>query len=179
MTNHIELAVQPMRQRSIDNAVTFMQSKIDRTLERLAEVGMDAHILAPYPNSNMNRTAYMTKKAWYEFVTRITKDDANARNTHRRDAPRIVERDEVGIARLLKEVAEDASGAFDAYVYKLNSKVGEVTGAEVTTPWDLWYDSNLRVTKADGTIENWKTKCITNFSKYNKAFNQFPTRKSK
>jgi hypothetical protein len=168
-----------MKQRSIDSAVNHMQAKIDRTLAKLEELGWDSNALAPYPHSQMSRADYMAKQNWYYFVQKITQAHATIRNTNRRNDPHYVQPSPTGIQHLLEDVAKDAALAFDAYVYKLTKKVGDVETAQVTTPWDLWMDSNLRITKADGTVENWNTKCITNYSKYNKAFNQFPTRKTK
>jgi len=175
----IAQAVQPMKQRSIDNAVAHMQIKIDRTMARLEELNWDSNEVAPYPHGINNRAEYLKRQNWYHFVQNITEAREGASNSNKRNAPHFVQPSARGIERMLKEVAEDAGIAFELYVKKLNDKVGEVINAEVTTCWSLWMNSNLAVTKADGTKQNWNTKCITNYSKYNKAFNQFPTRLTK
>ena len=177
--NEIKNAVEPMKQLSVNNAVAFMEKRIAFYAVRLQEAGWDKEILAPYPNGNMGRAEYMKRKMLREFVSSITEQDPNAEVSYKRNAPSYVLMSTEGIARVLKEVANDAALAFDAYVYKLNQKVGEVVQAEVITSWDLWMDSSLQVTKVDGSKEIWNTKCITNYSKYNKAFNQFPTRLKK
>ena len=89
--------------------------------------------------------------------------------------PDIRVKDEDGIAHYLAETAKDAGLDFEAYVYKLNKKVGEVVAAELGGD-NVWYNSFLIVAKADQTKEVWNTQIITNYSKYGKAFNQFPTR---
>jgi hypothetical protein len=175
----IENAVQPMKQLSIDNAVAYAQKRIDFVLEKIKESNWDRTEVAPYPNSNMNRAEYIKKQNFHYFVQKITEAKEGAEVSYKRNAPYYVQPSKDGIARFLKEVAEDAGASFDAYVYKLNEKVGKVLDAKVTTPWSLWMDSNLEVTKDDGSKQIWNTKCITNYSKYNKAFNQFPTRLSK
>lgn len=175
----IEKAVQPMKQLSIDNAVAYAQKRIDHVLAKLEEANWDRNAVAPYPNSNMNRMEYLKKQSFYYFVQKITEAKEGVSNTHKRNDPYFVQASVTGIAHHLKDIAKDAALAFDAYVYKLDHKVGEVTEAEVITSWDLWMDSNLAVIKADGSKEIWNTKCITNYSKYGLAFNQFPTRLTK
>jgi hypothetical protein len=173
-------AVAPMKALSVARAVEYANNRVNRTLEMLAENNWNIESVFPYPNGNMSRAGYMTAKSRYEFAQAITKKVDGQPLCHKRiDLETKVEPRQEGIDRHIKHVAEDAGLAFDAYVYKLNQKVGEVVEAEVTTSWDLWMDSSLSVVKADGTKEVWNTKCITNYSKFGMAFNQFPTRMKK
>jgi len=175
----IEKAVQPMKQLSIDNALAYAEKRINSVLRKLEEANWDRNAVAPYPHSNMSRADYMAKKAFCNFVQQITEAKAGVYNTHKRNDPYFVQADLQGIKRHYKEIADNAAAAFEAYVHKLQNKVGEVTDAKVTSSWDLWMDSTLAIEKADGTKEIWNTKCITNYSKFGLAFNQFPTRLKK
>lgn len=178
--NQIKNAVEPMKQLSIARAVEYAQNRVNKALQMLADNNWNVESVFPYPNGNMSRASYMTAKTRYGFATLITKKIAGQPSCHKRvDLETKVEPDQNGIDRHIKQVADDAAIAFDAYVHKLNQKVGEVTEAQVTTSWDLWMDSDLAVVKADGTKEVWNTKCITNYSKFGLAFNQFPTRMTK
>lgn len=175
----IEKAVNPMKQLSIDSALAYAEKRINSVLRKLEEANWDRNAVAPYPNSNMSRADYMTKKAFYSFVQQITEGKAGVYNSCKRNEPYIVQADLQGIKRHYKEISDNAAAAFEAYVFKLEDKVGEVTEAKVISSWDLWMDSNLAVVKADGSKEIWNTKCITNYSKFGLAFNQFPTRLKK
>ena len=178
--NQIKNAVEPMKQLSVARAVEYAQNRINRTMEKLAADDMNSSVQFGYPWGIQNRAMYMKQKALYDFVCTITQSDSSRPSpAGSRKTVSYVVPNENGVARHIKQVADDAALAFDAYVYKLNQKVGEVTEAQVTTSWDLWMDSNLAVTKADGTKEVWNTKCITNYSKFGLAFNQFPTRLTK
>lgn len=178
--NQIKNAVEPIKQLSVARAVEYAQNRVNKTLEMLADNNWNIESVFPYPNGNMSRASYMTAKSRYGFATAITKKVDGQPLCHKRvDLETKVEPNQQGIDRHLKQVSDDAAIAFDAYVYKLNQKVGEVAEAQVTTSWDLWMDSDLAVVKADGTKEVWNTKCITNYSKFGLAFNQFPTRLTK
>lgn len=95
------------------------------------------------------------------------------------NAPRFRERCEDGIARVMEEVRSMAAQSFDAYVAKLTVKIGDGITSATTHQNNVWFDSDLIVTRIDGTVETWNTKMITNYSVYGLAFNQFPTRKVK
>lgn len=75
-----------------------------------------------------------------------------------------------------------AISSWEAFVTKLIHKTGgDVVAAELL-PCRLnqaWTYSIIRVTLADGTIQNWKTQSIVNRSSLGTYFNQFPTRQVK
>ena len=174
MNNPIALAVAPIKQLSIDSAVALAQRKVDAMLQKLRENDMDANKVAPYPNGNMSRTAYMIAKENYYFAREITHPTMLGRSPK---DPDFRGESQDGIRRYLYCIAEQAGLDFDAYVNKLTLKVGKCDTA-VLLDDQVWYDSMLIVTKGDVT-EKWNTKVITNFSKFNKPFNQFPTRLKK
>lgn len=69
-----------------------------------------------------------------------------------------------------------ARSSFLSYAWKLDSKVGDVTAAKLTTVFGVWGESFLDVTKADGSVIRWKTQTITNYSVYGTPYFQWPTR---
>ncbi|MNE44768.1 hypothetical protein D3C80_1390130 [compost metagenome] len=83
-----------------------------------------------------------------------------------------------GCALFVKQAQENASAQYDAFIAKLEAKIGEVTAA-ILSGEHVWGHSILTVTKADGTTEKWKTQMIVNVSVLGNLFNQWPTRKVK
>jgi len=173
--NLIAQAVEPLKQQSVDSAVNFAKDQVERMLKRLEEANWDAKIVNPCVGTYCSRETYMRYQNTRNFISTITKWTKAVR---RPSEPEIVEKDEEGIARYLEQTAKDAGLDFEAFVYKLNKKVGEVTSAELGSD-NVWYDSYLIVIKPDGEKQVWNTQIITNYSKYGKAFNQFPTRQIK
>lgn len=76
----------------------------------------------------------------------------------------------------VEDAVYNARYNFLAYAWKLNTKVGDVTAAKLTTVYGVWGESFLDVTKADGSVIRWKTQTITNYSVYGTPYFQWPTR---
>jgi hypothetical protein len=72
-------------------------------------------------------------------------------------------------------------GAEDAYrdfMEKMIQKIGKpVVDAKMTG--NIWTNAVLTVTTDDNEEQVWHTQMILNFSKYQKMFNQFPSRRKK
>lgn len=84
--------------------------------------------------------------------------------------------DRTSVEDYANQAARGAAKSYDAWTYKLIQKIGKpVVQAEVTG--DPWMGSTITVKTNDGDTQRWDTKMIINFSKYGKAFNQFPTRR--
>ena len=174
--NLIANAVAPLKQQSIDSAVAFATAQVERMLNKLEEAGWDANVVnPPLRTGYYNRETYMRHQNTRNFISIITKSAKISRSP--RD-PDICVKDEQGIARYLEQTAKDAGVDFEAFVHKLNAKVGEVVSAELGSD-NVWFDSYLVVVKPEGEKQVWNTQIITNYSKYGKAFNQFPTRQVK
>ena len=171
--NLIANAVAPLKQQAIDSAVAFATEQVERMLKKLELAGWDADAVnPPVRSSYCGRETYMRYQNIRNFISTITNSVTVGRSP--RD-PDVRVKDEVGITRYLAETAKDAGIDFEAFVHKLNKKVGEVVSANLASD-NVWYNSYLVVEKADQVKEIWNTKIITNYSKYGKAFNQFPTR---
>lgn len=170
--NAIEQAVAPLKQESIDAVVNRTRAIINNYIAKLEEANWDVNVVAPYPKSTMGRSSYLAAKMRYDFIHSFTRSVAAS---YRPGEPRFVYVDEELVARVLKTAADDAAASYDAYVSKLNAKIGAVDAAELTYVAGLWSESMLKVTKGE-EVEFWHTRCITNFSKFGLPFNQWPTR---
>ena len=171
--NAIALAVAPLKQQAVDSAVSFAQEQINCMLKRLEEAGWDANVVnPPLRTGYYNREQYMRHQNTSNFITFITKCAQVSRRLNQPDI-RVVYQE--GINEYLANTARDAGADFEAYIHKLNKKIGDVTSAELGSD-NVWYDSYLIVIKPDGEKQVWNTQIITNYSKYGKAFNQYPTR---
>lgn len=167
-------AINPSREAAVDRAVIRAKQFVETIRAELIAADMDLDRVAPFPNNKMSREDYIAAKTRYEVVNRFVTQPA----TRRRSDPRIaIGFNDDGIDHFIGMVATDASADFDAYVAKLEAKVGDCVAA--TVDGNLWNESILTVTTADGAVERWKTQMIINVSSLGKLFNQFPTRKLK
>lgn len=173
MTQSIKEAVLPLKQAAEDRARAAITSLIDTTLANFAEAGNDLNVFAPYPNSGIGRKEYMIRLQRRKFVESIT---SAVKPSYRKNEPHIRVPSTEGCERAINDTIEAATAAYDAYVSKLESKIGAVVDANLYTAIDVWYDSRLQVVKPDGGKETWSTKCILNTSSLGKVFNQWPTR---
>lgn len=173
-TSAIFQAINPMRAAAITRAVERAENMIDTIKAQLTDAGMNLDMVAPMPNSKMSREEYKQTMARYQFVNNITERPATRRISEERIALGF---NQEGIDRFIEAIKIDAASEFDAYVAKLEAKVGDCVAA--TVDGNLWNESILTVTKADDAVERWKTQMIINVSSLGKLFNQFPTRKLK
>lgn len=173
MAQTIKESVLPLKQAAEDRARTAITADIDATLADLAAVGNDVNVFAPYPLSGIGRKEYAIRLARRQFVESIT---ASVKCSLKPNEPYIRVPSVEGRERAINNTVEAATAAYDAYVAKLEGKIGAVVDANLSTVGNLWYDSKLTVVKLDGSTETWSTKCILNTSSLGKVFNQWPTR---
>jgi len=177
--NPIETAVAPLKDFSIEAAAKSAQMHLDRVKAKLEAAGWDLEIAAPHPKSNVSRKDYVLAKNRRMMFQMLTTRAPDAPVCRRPNDPAIVVWNNDAADQFIVVAKRDAAEQYDAYVAKLNFKVGEVVNAVMTYSAGVWNDSLLTITKADGTIERWKTSCIINCSVLGKQFNQWPTRKVK
>lgn len=177
--NPIETAVAPLKDFSIEAAAKSAEMHLDRIKAILEKAGWDLEIAAPYPKSNISRKDYVLAKSRRMMIQMLTQRAPDAPICRRPNDPAIVVWNAEYAAKFVVEAKRDAAEQYDAYVAKLNAKVGAVVKAVITYSSGVWNDSLLTITKADGTVERWKTSCIINCSVLGKQFNQWPTRKIK
>lgn len=154
---------------------TFAKGAADRTAEHVADVsnrvaaeGLDV----AFPEGDKLTTNEMWNR------DKVAKRDR--RNAARAFAVNVTNADPVKrdafVARTIEHAVFFARAQFLGYAWKLDSKVGEVTAAKLTTVFGVWGESFLDVTKADGSDVRWKTQTITNYSVLGNAYFQWPTR---
>lgn len=158
--NPIEEAVRPLKEDAMNRAEKYAREVITQVIDALAAHSLDE--CAPAP------------RAWTAPTATVEQYKAAQR---KRDLYKGL-RSEAGQVKFVQDARDNAAAQYEAFIGKLNSKIGTVTSAKLNGN-HVWSHSILTVTKADGTTENWKTQTIINISKLGKVFNQYPTRKVK
>jgi hypothetical protein len=174
--NKIALAVEPLRQASMDRAEQATEKRINEAIAELEAHGMDIEKVAPFPHSRMSRNDYVAKQGYYNFVHSFTRgvrvcyfckgekhrDDDQVcsvcegagiveSGSHTPGTPNIVQVRQDLVQMLLKRAREDASTQYDAFIAKLTKKVVESLNGEpdeVELSGDhVWGYSFLKVQK--------------------------------
>jgi hypothetical protein len=170
--------VAPIREKSVDIAEARMREQIALVKSKFEENGWDISKVAPRPGTNVSRKDYNRAMLKHNFYSQFIKliDDFNQQiEPVIKDKP-VYELDVKNIERVIARVRAETALEFDAYVIKLNAKVGAHTAAVLVDTNGLWNDSTIDVTLTSGKVERWNTKTIINVSVLGKMFNQFPTR---
>ena len=171
----IAAAVQPLKTDAQRWAATVAREEIARMTAQLEAAGWDLNKVAPYPRAaNVSREEYRTKKARYDRFSSVTR---SLQPSHRLGEPVIVRLDENLVARFVQNHVDAVGAGYDAFVAKLEAKVGEHTGA-ILTGNHVWGWSFLSVETPAGA-QVWKTRQITNTSKLGLRFPQWPSRRVK
>lgn len=175
MTTAIAAAVLPLRQTALDRAAQEAQMVIDWCHAQLEEHGWDLELAAPYPRSfHESRENYNRKLARRRLIESVTTYAKSSRSSRE---PNIRLKSEDKEASFIEAAKQNAGAQYDAFIGKLEAKVGEHSEA-VLSGNHVWGHSILTVTTPNG-VERWKTQTIINQSKLGTIFNQFPTRKIK
>jgi hypothetical protein len=180
--SHIAKAVEPVRVEAIARATKEAFAVIAKVEKALEAAGGDRKVLAPFPNSfNCDKRTWNIKKSYYTLVHSLTERNikegewAGSLSPKDPDPARMSPKQ---CAKFVKQAQENASAQYDAFIAKLEGKVGETTSATLSGE-HVWGHSILTVTKADGSVERWKTQMIVNVSVLGNMFNQWPSRKVK
>lgn len=149
---------------------------VNDRLEVLKKHGWDLNKVAPYPNSRtMGASEYKTAQAKRDLYRSITKSTVSVA---RAGDPDIREPNKVMIDRYIEMNKKGAEDAYRNFMEKMIQKIGKpVVDAKMTG--NIWTNAVLTVTTEDGEEQVWHTQMILNFSKYQKMFNQFPSRRKK
>jgi len=166
LQQHIDEYTNTAKQR----ATTFIESK----LLELKRANWDLEKLIPMPStSSFNYTAIRQKRSLYY---NITKSDPKQVRKSRNTDIRVVNKEMV--ARYIDLAEKGARDSYLAFIEKMISKIGKpVVKAKMSG--NIWTNAVIEVVTDDGETQIWNTKMIINFSKYDKMFNQFPSRKKK
>lgn len=149
---------------------------IDDKLAILKKAGNDLGKVAPPPNSRtMGASEYKTAQAKRDLYRSITK---STQSYLRPGEPDIREPNKAMIDRYIEMNKKGAEEAYQNFMHKMMQKIGKpVVDAKMNG--NIWTNAILTVTTNDGEEQVWHTQMILNFSKYQKMFNQFPSRRKK
>ena len=149
---------------------------VDDKLSVLKNADWDLNKVAPMPNSRtMGATAYKSAQAKRDLYRSITKSTVSV---SRPGEPDIREPNQAMIDRYIEMNKRGAEDAYRNFMEKMIQKIGKpVVDAKMTG--NIWTNAILTVTTDDGEQQVWHTQMILNFSKYQKMFNQFPSRRKK
>lgn len=165
-TSHIRTAVEPLKADAVQKAEDWAKNEVEEMWNELLENDLDIDKAAPYPKScwdcDYRKKSARHKRFSYCFGTGYRKP---------------AKKNEEMIERFVNGCKEDAASQYEKFIYKLESKCGEVDSALLEGN-HVWGHSFLTVENGDEK-QVWKTQMIINYSKHGKAFNQFPTRKVK
>lgn len=118
---------------------------------------------------------YKTTEQKRSLLSSLTKSKHASRRV---GEPDIREPDQAKIDHYVKLNVQGAEDAYRSFMQKMIEKIGKpVVDAKMTG--NIWTNATLTVTTNDGEQQVWETKMILNFSKYQKMFNQFPSRRKK
>lgn len=153
------------------------QKFIDARIEALKKAGWDLNKVAPMPSTGYGSEAYKTaqaKRAVYMSITKA-KDDYSY---PKRGEPDIRELNQAMVDHYIKQNVQAAEDDYRAFMQKMIEKIGKpVVNAKMTG--SIWTNAVLTVETNDGEEQVWNTQMIINYSKYQRAYNQFPSRRKK
>ena len=164
-----ESHMEEYKKRAENEAKAF----VGRLLDNLKKNGWDLDKIAPYPKSmNRDYKIMKNKRDLYQMVTKASK------SSYSRGEPHIVDADQAKINHYIQMNVKGAEDAYRSFMEKMIQKIGKPV-IDATMTGNIWTNATLTVTTDDGEQQVWSTKMIVNFSKYNKMFNQFPSRRKK
>jgi len=148
-------ALEPAHKAFLEKYAEMASQDYDHAQEQLKK-GLD--IIAPAPSgSRDSREDYKSKERRREYYLKMSR------------TPK---------AHYVEEQKKEANADFQSWVEKLTDKIGAPV-IEASMTGNPWAGSTLHVKTSTGESQSWSTQLIINRSKYDKLFNQFPTRKIK
>jgi hypothetical protein len=148
---------------------------IEKRLEFLSKHDWDLNKAFPPWRGGLGAD-YKARASQENLFSYITKTKGSY--TGRRNDPHIVEPDQQKIDRYVANSVKEAEESYREFMQKMITKIGKPV-VDAKMYGNIWTNAVLRVTTNDGEEQVWNTKMILNFSKYQKMFNQFPTRRKK
>jgi len=164
----------------LKRAEKIARDEVKYRLDALKKNGMDLNKLVPSRGKRPTSEERMMR-APYVVITRsadvndgkpMTIAQMKAMTTDIREA------DKKSIERFVKISVDDAKANYRAFINKMVDKIGKPV-VKADFKGSIWSNALLTIEDVDGDTQVWKTKAIINYSKYRKAFHQFPSRKQK
>lgn len=153
----------------MDRAGTLAAEHFDYFMKMMANVGWDIDSAAPKPTRSMTQGQYLAAFELRDFLLAVT-DAVDADKIIRK----LNKKKREGYINEARHAAEDA---YMSWIYKMIQKIGKPVTMAVMVG-NPWYGSTLTVHTNDGERQVWLSKMIINYSKYNRMFNQFPSRRA-
>lgn len=179
MTHPVQAAVAPLKAEAIAYGKKQAYEAADRFLAAIAEFDNCMSDFNPYPRggSKADYNKYSARQGLRSQLM-VADDERNA-VTYNRDNKYYSKPCPALREVFAEKIGEVYGENYDKFVAKLIGKVGlDVTTADLDGN-HIWGHSILTITRSDGSVENWKTQTILNFSVHGTPFNQWPTRKTK
>lgn len=157
------------------------QKFIDARVEALKKAGWDLNIVAPEPKSGYGSEAYkmaQARRAVYTSITKAKTSSSYQYTLRKPNEPDIRELNQAMVDHYIKQNVQAAEDDYRAFMQKMIEKIGKpVVNAKMTG--SIWRNAVLTVETNDGEEQVWNTQMIINYSKYQRAYNQFPSRRKK
>lgn len=164
-------AIYPLKADAVKAAGEHAQQIVDRVAKELEAAG---GVLPEYPSRRtMSEHEYNRAESKYRLWSALTSWDAA---TYRPNEVKTGHMNPKGVQRFIDNAQDMAAAQYDEFVCKLVRKIGDDAVAATLEGSHVWSYSILHVTMADGSVQNWKTQQITNFTKYGDAYPQWPSR---
>lgn len=171
----IRKAVEPLIADAQKWAAKMAREHIAKVIQELVAADWDLEKAAPYPRSmGVSRADFTFGMRRFNFFRAITTPRKSSRNMHE---PNFCDRNPAAIEKIVKEARKDAAAKYEAFIEKLEQKVGAHTSAKLQGN-HVWGWSFLTVETPSGE-QIWKTRQITNVSVLGLYFPQWPSRKVK
>ena len=152
----------------VTKAGEMARLRFEAHMANFAAKGWDIDAIAPKPAKGDDYDTNQAKSEWRYFVQSITAEVAGSKTVRQESIEHK--------ARFVAAAKDAAHADYMAWIYKMIQKIGQHVDA-ATMVGDPWQCSTITVTTRDGGRQVWHTQMIINYSKYNRAFNQFPSRR--
>lgn len=167
LESHLDEYKQMARKR----AEEFVKDKMNE----LKKYGWDLNLAAPVPKMRDGREAYQIAVQKQSLLSALTSPTESVISP---GAPRIRKPNPAAAAKYVNDAVKGAEDSYRAFMQKMIEKIGKPV-AKAKMSGNIWTDATITVTTDDGEDQVWSTRMILNFSKYQRMFNQFPSRRKK
>ena len=172
----VATAVAPLEKAAVTMRKRWIAARIRMVRRALEACGGDLHEVVQAHEAIIGYSLPReSRREFARFAVDVTRPQASRPVTYGRRDPLYVEICPDCVRRVLAKGEAEARAQYQAYVAKLDAKVGHCDTAELSGN-AVWTFSVLTVHKGD-TVERWQTRMILNVSRRGLPFNQWPTRK--
>lgn len=151
------------------------QKFIDARIAALKKAEWDLNKVAPEPKTGYGTEAYKMAQARRAVYSSITK----AKDQYpKKGEPDTRVLNQVMVDRYIDQNVQSAEDDYRGFMQKMIEKIGKPV-VKATMTGSIWRNAVLTIETNDGEEQVWNTKMMINYSKYQKAYNQFPSLRKK